>query len=66
MAYSGATVAFERRSEETELAHLGQDFAIEAFMAVGLDHAGQELVLGVGTRRVANHAFLAAKLLVEE
>ena len=63
---SGAAVALERRAQESQRPHLGHDLTVEALVAMGLQDARHQLVLGVGPRAVANHALLLAELVLED
>jgi len=53
------------RADQPERAHLAHDLAVEALLAIGLQHARKQLLLRVAARRVAHHAFFFRKLALE-
>ncbi len=55
----------QRRAEEAKRAHLGDDLAVEALVAIGRDHARKKLLLRIGARGVAHHALLVGQLAFE-
>src|SRR6185312_4666307 len=55
-----------RDPDQTELAHLVEDVAVDLLLQIGLDDARQELVLRIGARGVADHALVLGELLVEQ
>ncbi len=61
----GAAIARERGPEKPHLAHLVHDGAVEDFVPIGLEHAGEELLLGESVCRVADGAFLLGELVFE-
>ena len=54
IADAGAAVAFERRAEKTELAHLAHHLDVEGLVAVRVQDARHQLFLRVLARRVAD------------
>ena len=66
IADAGAAVAVDGRTEQSELAHLGHDLAVEVLVPVGLDHARHQLVLGIGAGAVAHHALFLGKLVFKQ
>ena len=65
-AEAGAAVLLRQRgAEQAELAHLGDDLAVEALLAVGGEHARKQLVLRIAARAVAHHALLLGQLAFE-
>ena len=52
--------------EHVERAHLAEDRRVGVFVAEHLEHARRQLVLAVGARGVAHHAFFVGQLLFEE
>src|SRR5262249_34995602 len=55
----------DRRTEQPELSHFGDDIAVEAFVAVGLNDPGKQFVLGIAARGVAHHALFLGQLTFE-
>ena len=66
MVHAGASVAFERRAEEPQLAHLVHDLPMEFLVAIRFDDSRHELVLAVGARTIANHPLVVAQLVFHE
>ena len=63
----GAAIAFDRRAEKSQLAHLVHDLAVEALFAVGGQDAREQLFLAIGAGAVAHQPlFLAQHVLDEE
>src|SRR5262249_18418379 len=63
---AGAAVLFRKRcTEKAERAHLGHDLALEPLLAIGLEHARKELLLGVATGAVAHHPLVLGQLALE-
>ena len=52
-------------AEQAQRAHLGHDVAVEALLAVGREHAREQLVLRIAARGVAHHALLLGELAFE-
>ena len=58
MVQASAAIFFrDGRAEETHVAHLGHDLAVEDFMSIRFKDARHELVLTVLARCIADHAF---------
>jgi len=55
----------QRAAQQAERAHLGNDLAIEALVAIGLDNARHEPGLGIVPRAVADHALVLGELSLE-
>src|SRR5262249_59544369 len=55
----------KRCTEKAERAHLGHDLALEPLLAIGLEHARKELLLGVATGAVAHHPLVLGQLAFE-
>src|SRR5262249_2007701 len=53
------------RPEQAERAHVGDDGAIEALLAIVHEHAREQLVLGIAARGVAHHALFLGELAFE-
>src|SRR5439155_24687431 len=67
IARVGTAIFFRQRdADQTELAHLVEDFAVGLFLEIGLDDARLQLVLRIGARGVADHALVFGELLVEQ
>ncbi|MEH2548535.1 hypothetical protein V1283_005180 [Bradyrhizobium sp. AZCC 2262] len=67
VARVGAAILLRQRdTDQTEFAHLVEDLAVGLLFEIGLDDARQQLVLRVGARGVADHAFVFGELLVEQ
>src|SRR4029079_6804650 len=62
---SAAIFVRDRRSKETELAHLAQDRAIEILLEIGAGDARLQLLLRISLSRIADEALLVAQLMVE-
>ncbi len=63
IAEAGAAVLFrDRGAEQAERAHLGDDRAVEALLAVIEEHAREQFVLRIAARGVAHHALLFRQL----
>jgi hypothetical protein len=62
----GAVLRRNRRPEKTDGAHLAKDARIGFFVAERLEHARGELLLAVGVRCIAQHAFFLRQLLLEQ
>ena len=66
IAEPGAAILFRNRgAEQAERAHLRDDGAVEALLAVVHQHAREQLVLGVAARGVAHHALFFRELALE-
>ncbi len=66
VAEAGAAVLLrDGGAEEPERAHLVDDLAIEALLAIGGEHARKQLVLGVAVRGVAHHALVGRQFAFE-
>ena len=66
VAEAGAAVFLrDGRAEEAERAHLAHDLAVEALLAIGREHAREQLVLRIAARGVAHHALLFGELAFE-
>ena len=66
IAEPGAAVLFrDGGAEQAERAHLGDDGAVEALLAVVQQHAREQLVLRVAARGVAHHALFFRELALE-
>ena len=63
---AGAAIALERGAEETHLAELVHDLAVEGLVAEGLQHAGLQLLLAELARRIADQALVFRERLVEQ
>ncbi|KQY88091.1 hypothetical protein ASD25_21240 [Brevundimonas sp. Root1423] len=62
VADRGAAVLFRQHgAEEAHLAQFGHDGAVEGLVAEGLDHAGQQLLAGVGPGRVLDHPLVVGQ-----
>ena len=56
----------QRAPEQSQLAHLPEDPGVGALVPEGLEHARRETLLGVGARRVTNHALVHGQLRLEQ
>ncbi len=63
---SGAAVSLDGRAEQPELAHLVEDVAVEAFVAVGFEYPRHELVEGIAVGGLAHQPLFLAELLFEQ
>ena len=63
---AGAAVFFrDGRAEQAEFAHLADDRRVVFFVAIGREHARQQLLLGVVARGVAHHALVLGQFAFE-
>src|SRR5262249_57223737 len=60
-----AVLRRNRGPEQAERAHVGDDAAIEALLAVVAEHAREKLVLRIAAGGIAHHALFLAELAVE-
>src|SRR5262249_9162214 len=66
IAEARAAVLFrDRRAEQAERAHLGDDGASETLLAIVHEHAREQLVLRIAARGLAHHAFFFGELAFE-
>ena len=66
VAEAGAAI-FRRdgRAEQAELAHLGEDLAVEPLIEIGRGDARLQLLLRIALGRVADEALLVGQLMIE-
>ena len=62
----GATVAFDRRAEESERAHLVHDLAVEMLVPVCGEDPREQLFLAIGVCAVAHHPLFLCQRFVQE
>jgi len=55
----------DRRAQEPELAHFGQDLAVEALVEIGAGDPRLKLVLGIALGGVADEPLLVRQLVIE-
>ena len=67
MADAGAAVFLGNgRAQQTHLAHLGHDLAVEALLAEGGDDARLQLFLTIGRGRITDQNLVLGQLAVDE